>query len=190
MIKKIVSLFVIIVMLISLVSCSVIEPLLPDGMLDDIFGGENDRDDTGTPDVDSGDDEGNSGGLGSDDIVPGPGGEDTKPDDGKEDPDTGKDDNSDDGNDDPIHDPTCEDGCSDKDGDAACDNCGADMIVPPELKVPVIYLAGDSTVKSYEDNQFIGGWGQFLEYFLDGVTVVNAAQGGRSARSFINEGRL
>ena len=190
MIKKIVSLFVIIVMLISLVSCSVIEPLLPDGMLDGIFGGENDRDDTGTPDVDSGDDEGNSGGLGSDDVVPGPGGEDAKPDDGKEDPDTGKDDNTDDGTDDPIHDPTCEDGCSDKDGDAACDNCGADMIVPPELMVPVIYLAGDSTVKSYEDNQFIGGWGQFLEYFLDGVTVVNAAQGGRSARSFINEGRL
>ncbi len=56
---------------------------------------------------------------------------------------------------------------------------------------PTIYLAGDSTVKTYEDNQFIGGWGQFLDLFLDdSINVVNAAQGGRSSRSFINEGRL
>ena len=56
---------------------------------------------------------------------------------------------------------------------------------------PTIYLAGDSTVKTYEANQFIGGWGQFLDLFLeDDIKVVNAAQGGRSSRSFINEGRL
>ena len=54
-----------------------------------------------------------------------------------------------------------------------------------------IFLAGDSTVKTYNDNQFIGGWGQYLEDFLtDNVTVKNCAQGGRSSRSFINEGRL
>lgn len=54
-----------------------------------------------------------------------------------------------------------------------------------------IYLAGDSTVKTYEDNQYIGGWGQYLDYFLgENITVKNAAQGGRSSRSFINEGRL
>lgn len=54
-----------------------------------------------------------------------------------------------------------------------------------------IYLAGDSTVKTYEDNQYIGGWGQFLDLFLDEeINVVNCAQGGRSSRSFINEGRL
>ena len=56
---------------------------------------------------------------------------------------------------------------------------------------PTIYLAGDSTVKTYNDNQFIGGWGQYLDKYLDdSITVKNAAQGGRSSRSFINEGRL
>ena len=56
---------------------------------------------------------------------------------------------------------------------------------------PTIFLAGDSTVKTYEDNQFIGGWGQYLDKFLDdSITVKNCAQGGRSSRSFINEGRL
>ena len=58
-------------------------------------------------------------------------------------------------------------------------------------ETPTIFLAGDSTVKTYEDNQFIGGWGQFLDLFLnENIDVVNCAQGGRSARSFINEGRL
>lgn len=55
---------------------------------------------------------------------------------------------------------------------------------------PTVYLAGDSTVKTYEENQYIAGWGQYLEDFLDGITVANAAHGGRSSRSFINEGRL
>ena len=54
-----------------------------------------------------------------------------------------------------------------------------------------IFLAGDSTVKTYDDNQYIGGWGQFLDDFLDdNITVKNCAQGGKSSRSFINEGRL
>lgn len=54
-----------------------------------------------------------------------------------------------------------------------------------------IFLAGDSTVKTYNDSQFIGGWGQFLPLFTSSdVNVVNCAQGGRSSRSFINEGRL
>ncbi len=58
-------------------------------------------------------------------------------------------------------------------------------------QTPTIFLAGDSTVKTYNDNQYIGGWGQFLDKFLDdGITVKNCAQGGRSSRSFINEGRL
>ena len=59
------------------------------------------------------------------------------------------------------------------------------------MKTPTIYLAGDSTVKTYEDSQYIAGWGQFLHLFFDDeITVVNAAHGGRSSRSFINEGRL
>ena len=58
-------------------------------------------------------------------------------------------------------------------------------------RTPVIFLAGDSTVKTYEQGQYIAGWGQFLSYFLgDDVVVKNAAHGGRSSRSFINEGRL
>lgn len=59
------------------------------------------------------------------------------------------------------------------------------------MKTPTIYLAGDSTVKTYEDSQYIAGWGQFLHLFFDEeITIVNAAHGGRSSRSFINEGRL
>lgn len=58
-------------------------------------------------------------------------------------------------------------------------------------KTPVIYLAGDSTVKTYETEQYIAGWGQYIGTFFDSsVKVVNCAQGGRSSRSFINEGRL
>ena len=64
-------------------------------------------------------------------------------------------------------------------------------IHPDNMQTPTIYLAGDSTVKTYEDDQYIAGWGQYLSLFLDDqVKVVNAAQGGRSSRSFINEGRL
>ena len=62
---------------------------------------------------------------------------------------------------------------------------------PNNSATPTIYLAGDSTVKTYEDGQYIAGWGQYLDLFLDeSITVVNAAHGGRSSRSFINEGRL
>lgn len=64
-------------------------------------------------------------------------------------------------------------------------------IHPDNMKTPTIYLAGDSTVKTYENDQYIAGWGQYLSLFFDeGIKVVNAAQGGRSSRSFINEGRL
>ncbi len=65
--------------------------------------------------------------------------------------------------------------------------------VTPVVKAnPKIFLAGDSTVKTYPDKQAIGGWGQYLQQFLnaESVTVVNKAEGGRSSRSFINEGRL
>ena len=56
---------------------------------------------------------------------------------------------------------------------------------------PTIYLVGDSTVQTYAESQYIGGWGQYFGAFLsDEVKVVNAARGGRSSRSFINEDRL
>lgn len=55
-----------------------------------------------------------------------------------------------------------------------------------------IYIAGDSIAQSYEDDVFVGGWGQYLQYFFDenNIEVKNFAKGGRSSRSFINEGRL
>ena len=63
--------------------------------------------------------------------------------------------------------------------------------VGTETREATIYLAGDSTVQTYNNDQYIGGWGQFLDLFLDNkITVKNAAKGGRSSRSFINEGRL
>ena len=63
-----------------------------------------------------------------------------------------------------------------------------------------IYLAGDSTVKDYSAAGIYNGgkilsagsWGEFLQAFFDEkyVTVNNYAQGGRSVRSFMNEGKL
>ncbi|MDE7267626.1 MAG: hypothetical protein K2N89_09195 [Lachnospiraceae bacterium] len=63
-----------------------------------------------------------------------------------------------------------------------------------------IFLAGDSTVKDYSAKgmynsgkaQDLGSWGEFIqEYFnSEKVTIVNYAQGGRSTRNFINEGKL
>ncbi len=85
--------------------------------------------------------------------------------------------------------PTCEKCTNNTCTDEACkDKCA---VHNDNQRTPVIFLAGDSTVKTYEENQFIGGWGQFLSYFLgEDVVVKNTAHGGRSSRSFINEGRL
>ncbi len=63
-----------------------------------------------------------------------------------------------------------------------------------------VYLAGDSTVKDYSAKGLnsggkitnSGSWGEFLYNFFDDryVTVNNYANGGRSTRSFVNEGSL
>lgn len=57
-----------------------------------------------------------------------------------------------------------------------------------------IHALGDSLVTAYGDdeNNFIGGWGDHLWSFFDKNKVqVNVyAQGGRSSRSFLNEGRF
>ena len=46
-----------------------------------------------------------------------------------------------------------------------------------------IFLAGDSIVQNYTDEEFIAGWGQYLPYFLNpSVNVYNHAKGGRSSR--------
>jgi lysophospholipase L1-like esterase len=65
----------------------------------------------------------------------------------------------------------------------------------PETGGPItVYLAGDSIVQTYADtasDSDQAGWGQMLgEYFDERVTIVNHAIGGRTARRFIDEGRL
>jgi lysophospholipase L1-like esterase len=73
----------------------------------------------------------------------------------------------------------------------------ADPAVDPEPTAagPItIFLAGDSIVQTYTDtasDRDQAGWGQMLgENFDDRVTVENRAIGGRTARRFIDEGRL
>jgi lysophospholipase L1-like esterase len=57
---------------------------------------------------------------------------------------------------------------------------------------PVVYLAGDSTVMSYGSGNYPQqGWGGRLhDYFTSGVSFSNRAIGGRSSKSFVDEGRL
>lgn len=56
-----------------------------------------------------------------------------------------------------------------------------------------LFLAGDSTVTDADDETGFpfSGWGQMLQfYFKHDVAVANHAVGGRSSKSFIQEGRL
>lgn len=55
-----------------------------------------------------------------------------------------------------------------------------------------VYLAGDSTMALNGAGAGTGtdGWGQYLQQYLSGVTVVNDAIGGRSARSYSDQGRF
>ena len=57
---------------------------------------------------------------------------------------------------------------------------------------PVVYLAGDSTVMSYGSGNYPQqGWGGKIQgLFTSGVTFNNRAIGGRSTKSFVDEGRL
>ncbi len=56
-------------------------------------------------------------------------------------------------------------------------------------KVRVLVI-GDSTVSEYVPDSDTRGWGQMLpEFFTDEVSFLNAAAGGRSTKSFRDEGR-
>lgn len=57
---------------------------------------------------------------------------------------------------------------------------------------PTIYICGDSTAQTYPaSNAPQQGWGQRIsELFTNDVVFVNKAIGGRSSKSFIDEGRL
>lgn len=61
----------------------------------------------------------------------------------------------------------------------------------PAKEEITIYLAGDSTMQSYNESETpMRGWGQYLGRFFDeDVKVVNKAIGGRSTKTFINENR-
>ena len=57
---------------------------------------------------------------------------------------------------------------------------------------PVLFVAGDSTVKNRDsDDDGMWGWGSVLAEYFDGarITVENHAIAGRSARTFLDEGR-
>ncbi|GAA3470064.1 hypothetical protein GCM10018965_046170 [Nonomuraea roseola] len=58
--------------------------------------------------------------------------------------------------------------------------------------IPTAYLAGDSTVQTYDPYWAPeAGWGQMVErFFGTGVGFDNHAIGGRSSRNFITQGRL
>lgn len=59
-------------------------------------------------------------------------------------------------------------------------------------KRPTVHLLGDSTMQTYDPYWMPqAGWGQFFERFLsDRVLVDNRSIGGRSSRSFLEQGRL
>ena len=54
-----------------------------------------------------------------------------------------------------------------------------------------VFMAGDSTMATYPDkSKPMAGWGEVMQLFAkENVTVYNKAVGGRSSKSFRNEGR-
>lgn len=62
-----------------------------------------------------------------------------------------------------------------------------------QAEKPTIYIAGDSTAQTYDYKKVYPqtGWGQvFADYFTDDVIVENRSMGGRSSKSYNNDGRL
>jgi len=76
--------------------------------------------------------------------------------------------------------------------DATSPNIGTDATYPLSAGKPTVYLAGDSTVQTYgAASAPQQGWGQRIqEFFTTDVVFVNKAIGGRSSKSFIDEGHL
>ena len=62
----------------------------------------------------------------------------------------------------------------------------APFVLHADADLPVIYVAGDSTAKNVNAR----GWGDPLAHFVDGskIKIDNRARGGRSARTFVQEG--
>jgi lysophospholipase L1-like esterase len=79
--------------------------------------------------------------------------------------------------------------------DGSEDDGSEDAEEPPAAPTPLrLFIAGDSTVQTYADTPSTSdqaGWGQMIGALLgEHVTVDNRAIGGRTARRFIDEGRL
>ena len=66
------------------------------------------------------------------------------------------------------------------------------LLAPLAFAQPSLYILGDSTAAEQTRVPIIQGWGvPFAQYFDPSkVTVVNAAKGGRSSRTFVTEGWL
>jgi lysophospholipase L1-like esterase len=83
-------------------------------------------------------------------------------------------------------------------GVAAAATAAAGLALPAAPSVaaaqetPTVYIASDSTAQTYEPAyEPQAGWGQLLGQFFTGdVTIANHSIGGRSSRTFIEEGRL
>ncbi|MET0340685.1 MAG: rhamnogalacturonan acetylesterase [Polyangiales bacterium] len=92
----------------------------------------------------------------------------------------------------PDH-PYDDDPVAERAGEADDDEPAA-QVSTPALAPLTVYLAGDSTVMTYADTRSDrdqAGWGQMLApLFTSTVKVTNRAEGGRTARRFIDEGRL
>jgi lysophospholipase L1-like esterase len=52
-----------------------------------------------------------------------------------------------------------------------------------------LVIIGDSTVCEYPPSRPDRGWGHFIQERFENVTVINLAAGGRSTKTFIEEGR-
>lgn len=67
---------------------------------------------------------------------------------------------------------------------------GTAVVVAPQVDASTIYIASDSTAANYPASSYPRmGWGMVLQCFADkSVQVMNTAQGGRSSRSFREEG--
>ncbi|KAH7327489.1 carbohydrate esterase family 12 protein [Rhexocercosporidium sp. MPI-PUGE-AT-0058] len=55
---------------------------------------------------------------------------------------------------------------------------------------PTIYMAGDSTMALGGGGSGTNGWGVYFPFSVKNANIVNAAIGGRSARSYTDEGRF
>jgi lysophospholipase L1-like esterase len=68
------------------------------------------------------------------------------------------------------------------------DDSKAPVEKPANPKLPTLFLVGDSTMKS---NLPLRGWASEISPYFDTakINIVNRAIGGRSSRTFVNEGR-